>query len=694
MNSGPLRTLSSRCLAALWAGVLICAVWVCVAGPTTAAPPIIKPPAGAKAAARLHFLDSGTRITNWNHRMTDGGQYLWDIQTTGAVGQGTNYAYSGGLYLTMNGNGFGGNTGVVNKAGDEIELGTWNWQSVRVSRRIKVYKDRALARWLDIYENDSPQEQTLQIQTHINCNWNINKTTTSSGQGTFGEKDFAFITESPSGGNPNPPSLCHIVCDKRSKARPTIQVQGNQIYVRWTLTLPARGAAIICHFESQNNSVEEQQKLMASFQANKLLRDLPGSVRKLIVNFKSAGGFEDVDLDRGDKYDSVQLVNGDPIYGTVLNKSFAVEASFGAMTLPADHVVGMAAVAKDDEKVRFLLKDGQIICGNLPADKLEVQLTAGGSLQIPFDRISQWSYRISDAKPYDLPPTGAVAMLRTGDRLAFDPAAVTMMLRTRYGEVPLDPKVVARIAMDNTGNAIHRAQFTNGSSLGGFLEPTRIGLKLKLGQSLELSRDLVAEVQFSGDVPDPAPQTSLTLSNGDELLGRLADEKLNVKTDFGPVEVTPQNIKQLTFNTSSPGRAVLELWDGTKGLQGDMEQQELTFEMIPGPVVKVPTGQIVSLVSPFALPPDDVLKQVGALIDQLGSETWKERQKATDELLKIGPSVIPILQGKLTDRDAEVRQRVEEILEKLNAKPTPTPAPRGPRRVMGAMPAAVQVEAK
>jgi hypothetical protein len=118
------------------------------------------------------------------------------------------------------------------------------------------------------------------------------------------------------------------------------------------------------------------------------------------------------------------------------------------------------------------------------------------------------------------------------------------------------------------------------------------------------------------------------------------------------------------------------LWDGSR-LHGDLSAQELSFQLLPGPVVKLPIDQVAEFSAPYAVPPESTIREVALLIEQLQSDSWKRRQDATEKLVNIGACVIPLLQPKLDDRDAEVRQRAQTIIQRINAadKPSPTKKP-------------------
>ena len=639
------------------------------------------PPAGMTGKGGLHIPQG--KSVSFNYNMNDGDGFRWDIQYNGNIGQGTNYVYSGGMYCQIAGNNISSNgQGWLNESGDELEIGPYQYGNMRIYRRIKVYKDRGLARWMDIFENTTASDQTLQVQIYSYLNYGIGQTITTSGTAAFGEKDWAFITQSM-GGN-NVPSLLHVVCDKRSKLRPNLNIQNNQIFVSYNVTVPASKVVVLCYFESQSNSTDNHQKLLKQFPLTKLLKDLSPTVRKLILNFPTTTGLlDDIDLERNEINDGVFLTNGDPVFGTVTNEQFLVETSFGSLTIPSKQVIGMVA-GGEEGTLKAILNDGQVVCGKLPDDKLVVEIPSMGTLKVPFDRIRQLAYRISKERPEDIPFAGPYIVLRTGSRLSFDPASINLSFRTKHGTVPLDGKELLRIALDNPGNGVHKAVFLNGSNLAGFLQPEKITANLKLGAKMEITRDLVHQFEFAAEEAPDETLTCAVLTNGDKLFGELVESKFKLTTDYGEMTIAPGSIRTITFSPSQQGRAVVALWD-TSVLRGQLDQGELEFQILSGPKLKLPPGECVSITRTQALPPKQVREQVDKLVARLGSEFFKDRQEATESLMKLGAGIIPLLKKHLDTKDPEVRQRIEDIIEKLGGSKVGPAAPRGPMMQRGMM---------
>jgi len=677
------RTRKTCLLVALGVGAVLAPGWGAKAQRIVLAQPVPAPPPDAPGATGpaplgvkggLH-LPQG-RSVNFTYTINDGAGYQWDIQYYGTIGQGTNYAYSGGLYLQLNGSSIHSNgRGWMSPEGDEVEIGPYSRQGLKIYRRIKVYKDQGLARWLDIFENSGSQNVPLNVRVYSNTNWTVGNQAYSIGKGNFTDKDFAFVTQGQGG---NCPALFHYVCGKKAKVRPTVNIQNNQIYVNYSITVPARKTIAICYFESQNQSFAELTKLMKTFQPRKVLKDLSPGVRKLLVNMPTTSEFEGVELERIESADVVFNKSGDPVYGTIANREFPVETLFGAMTMPAGEVIGVAAAGGEDERFRILLAGGQIIAGRMPADaKLHLELPSGGTLRVPFGDVRQCAYRISPQRPEEMDFSGPLMILRTGDRVAFEPGSVHLTLRTRHGVVALEAKDLLQVVFDNTAHGVHRVTFLNGSRLAGFLEPDRIPLKLKLGPELTVRRDLIGRIQFAAEEKPDSTLDAVVLSNGDELFGRLAEEKLTLQTDYGEVTLRPENIQAMGFSPTHLGRAALQLWDGSV-LRGQCGKETLAFQITSGPTVEIYVGQFVEVRRSQALPPLEVRQQLEKLVGQLGAESYKDRQAATEALTKMGKGIVPMLSKYLGTSDPEVRQRIEDIIEKLGGGPNIAPPPPGP----------------
>jgi hypothetical protein len=58
-------------------------------------------------------------------------------------------------------------------------------------------------------------------------------------------------------------------------------------------------------------------------------------------------------------------------------------------------------------------------------------------------------------------------------------------------------------------------------------------------------------------------------------------------------------------------------------------------------------------------------KEIKLLIDQLGSERFKDRERATHQLARLGKSALPSLKEATRSPDAEVRRRAQQLVEQI-----------------------------
>src|SRR5262249_41862774 len=56
---------------------------------------------------------------------------------------------------------------------------------------------------------------------------------------------------------------------------------------------------------------------------------------------------------------------------------------------------------------------------------------------------------------------------------------------------------------------------------------------------------------------------------------------------------------------------------------------------------------------------------LGRLVEQLGSDTFADREKAAQALQEIGPPALPALRNALANRDAETRRRAGDLIRAI-----------------------------
>jgi len=626
---------------------------------------------GAAVAYRPDLYLPPGRQVRFPFMLRDGGRFVWDIQFNASLNDGTGTL--SGYELDINDKILDSSEapGTLSADGREVAVGPWRRGGLDLYRRVRVHKDRSLVRWLDIYTNPSAVPRTVRLRSYTAVRHGIGRTLTSQGGQLPGAKDCALIAVHAGGDR-----TAHVLLvtgDGRGRLPTKVDIKGNVVNARWTLTVPARGTAVLCHFKALGTEAD-LKRMMNRWQIEPLLKDLAPKVRRLIVNMNAFGG--GVALQRSRKADSVLLADDRSLFGTIENKSFKLtDTPVGELELPAADTVGMAA--GKDGRAFLVLADGQIVRGKVAAVKLQLRLGKGGVLTIPCEKVKQWSYRISKTRPGARRFPGPHVRLRSGERLTISPGDLALKFQTSHGTLKLDTQYLMEITMGKPGRTNHRAIFRNGSRLTGVVADKEFALTIKFPKSkaartgkLTLSPSQVAGIYFTEEEASDITLTRAVLAGGDELFGTLTDARFKLITEFGALDAETSQIKTVHFKPGEPDGILIETWNGS-ALKCRLSKAEIAFEIAPSARLNIRTTQFVSIVRAQRSSPKTARARIERLLAQLGSESYKDREAAAKALVKMGSRIIPVLRKGLKNSDPEVRQRIEDALEKLKPKQAP-----------------------
>lgn len=122
--------------------------------------------------------------------------------------------------------------------------------------------------------------------------------------------------------------------------------------------------------------------------------------------------------------------------------------------------------------------------------------------------------------------------------------------------------------------------------------------------------------------------------------------------------------KEATAPKKAKGTDVVEfiLADGSR-VSGKVSLKSMTVETVYGQLT-VPISEVVRL--RVAQGGDAKTRaKVAALIKKLGSSAFQERQRASDQILKLGALSLEQLKAATRNSDAEVRSRAQKLLEEV-----------------------------
>ena len=635
------------------------------------------PPEVAENKRGVH-VEPG-RPTGFTVTMTDGGGYQWEIDFNATINHGTRKAFGSAADMMID----GGDqimesrpgTGWMSFDSREIEVGPWKVAGLTVYRRVRVYADRPLCRWLDIIENPSNAPVKAKVRVFTDFDRDIRRIEGPDG----GPAKWAFVSDHGGpDGKTAAPNVLFVIGDAGERLKPVKSHSGQMVIVDWQLTVPAGETVVLCHFMSQGPRAD-LKRIMHQWRIAPLLKDLPLKARKRIVNLDAVGGGGGPCLLRDDSADRVELLGGQSMLGSVANASFTLtDTPLGRLELPAAKVLGMAAGR--DGRMLAVLTDGQVVSGKAAGAKLQLALPGSGTLRVPFEKIRQWSYRISKARPQERPSAGAALFLDGGDRLAIESGGAGLEFRTPHGALRLPRQCLLEAAALPGQRGRHRALLLNGSQLTGSLADEELVVRPRWGGSevaddgtLAVAVRRIERISFADRLRPDCTLTRMELADGGELFGSLTGETFRLITAFGDVDVGRPQVRTIRPNSKDPNATSVEMFNGTV-LTGRLAGTHLDVEIAPTTTLRVAVERIVSVTRAQPETPGAAGERIARLIARLGAESYKDREAATKALGEIGPRIGPMLKRHRNDSDPEVRQRIEKIIQQIEP-PSPNPKP-------------------
>jgi len=380
-------------------------------------------------------------------------------------------------------------------------------------------------------------------------------------------------------------------------------------------------------------------------------------------------------LRRDSSADTLVLSTGQTLRGAVTNQRFTLDCAFRKLELKADGVIGMTS--EPDGAVRCLLSDGQIVRGRLLDGPIHVAQADGGRRSVAAGEFRQWARRVSPERPAVGEPSGPLLVTSDGQELAIDANEASLVLASRWGHLRLNCRDLVDLSIEPAAEdaaapppdraTIRTVRFTNGSVLRGALAGGKVVLTARLGGRLELDPQQVVLVR-SGRPEQPAPwRAQLRLAGGEVLVGSLSLPAIPLRTQAGVVGLPADSIREVSRVAGPGGELRVKLWDGSE-IVGRLEEAQLRFRILPGPEVRVPVDQVIGMTCLIRGSPEDFPRRVAQLIARLGSDRFQEREAATEDLIRLGQVVIPMVEPLLQHSDLEVRERARIILKRLRGR--------------------------
>ncbi len=535
-------------------------------------------------------------------QLQDGAGYKWVIQSTGTLCGSTSNAYNSAMKLRLDGQDYEW-SGQANASSDgrEIEIGPWNYKSLKVYRRIYVDPKLGYCRWIDIFENSASSDAKPLVEYYSNLGPNVGQIFTATGKTVLSDDDWGVMTADA--GNTQYPATMHFFASREARNKPHFgyTIGSNNVYCTYTLTVPAGKTAALCLFEMQRSPVAAAKELMEKFDTQAELAKIAPALRTCIANFDMGSLFlESLNLSRSPQFDMI-TEEGKPAHnGTIKNESFTVESRLGKLELPASAVIGMISTGSYSSNMRVALVDGQVISGAVTGP-FRIAAADGTEASIEPDKVSVLSYKISPAKGEKPVWSKPLVELRGGDRFLFNASDVDFGFRTLFGQIALPVSCLQDIYMDTPAGGLHRACMVSGTTISGLMTATELNLQTDWGKKLSVSISAVQRFRFPTS-PKKENLAKLRLRNDDLLVGQVVPRDMVVWVRGDKTTVKSADITSAEFTSRPVGTATLQV-QGVGAVSGRVEGDTFPFKIDGGVEIPVSIAYVDKLEAPPPAPP-------------------------------------------------------------------------------------------
>lgn len=642
-------------------------------------------------------------------RDNTGGQ--WTIQPDGSIELAGRHFHNGGHLQIGDGEGYQpeGNQAKWDAGRGELVLPAVAVAGLNVSRRVQVKTDptSGWCRYVEVLEN--PGAAPVRVQLHLAFSPGGPFQATQplvderKGRGAGNRTIGLAVFDGDDG-------VAMVGAGRGSRLVPRItpQPENGVVELVYDVEVPARQTVAVVHLQIHRGNYNECIDFAKKTRDRDYLRDLPKQLVQRVANFRTGGQFVgDVEILRGGVQDVVELRGGDQYKGTLADKTFKLATAFGPVEVPAERVVSVLTAGQFRPSQLLVLADGQVLGGALQAETVRLQLSTGQTTSVPLRDVTRIGLRRRAGEPDEWKLEGRpMAFLRDGQRFGVQVPAEPLPVATRYGLLNLKPATVASVTLQGEDQAVHVIELTDGSRFAGLVAKEAFELKPAgweaAGGVVRLPLAAVSRVQFGtnaakekeGETSDaPSDDPKLALTNGDLLVGSLAG-KLVLETTFDAIEINAAEVRSLRHGTpsgadagdggattvASPSEVQVSLWDDAT-FSGRLRGDTLECRLKCGETLRVPVALVEQYAQPNPEPPPAIAERARALVKDLGAADWRQRDRATAELLEIGPVAAGVLKAARGNQPPEGQARIDELLAKFEAMRKPkvaTPAPLEP----------------
>lgn len=629
----------------------------------------------------------------------------WSFQQNGVLGKVNNSMMSGGLVLQIGGQQFYNYQPLMTLDGLEYVLDN-NQQNIGlvVTRRVRLIKNDGVVRYLESIENPSATPVTTMVELKSNLSGKFSALYSDRGRlnPTALEKRESGVLAVPKTSGQK--AWVFTVAAAKSALKPTVtQQNGYQLSFQFAVTVPAGGEVTLMHTVTQVDLPEKLDsktvsKVFRSATLARAMKSVRDDLRATLENYQAGGAFGNVALlsamgldglgvERA-RSDVLALGESTRLLGKASCGKLLVRTDYGEAEVPFDRVVALVGGNRGRSKVsRVFLRDGQVFNGEVVAEDLRFVMPNGAKLDLEMANLDRL---VKSEEPGEGAwASGVVGLLETyrGDRIALqDGAGIDLTGVTPWGAVRFSMGELLWLSPPDEEPVGHHVELRDGSRFFAFLGGGEVNVKSELfGEQVMESRRVRSVVTAgavarakeaedgSGGAPvDPARgQPHLVLSGGQRLIGQIDAAVIGAVTNAELIELPPETVRSMKNLRDEVGADAgeaapfrIELWGGSV-VRGALREPVLPVR-VRSEVWQIPVGDIDEVVTPLPRISDASRVRIGELIRSLGSDDWRKREEASEELEEFGYLAKPLLSEALNvNPDPEVRRRLEKLLEEM-----------------------------
>ncbi len=179
--------------------------------------------------------------------------------------------------------------------------------------------------------------------------------------------------------------------------------------------------------------------------------------------------------------------------------------------------------------------------------------------------------------------------MKNGDKLTGEVISPSIGIRTSYGEISFDTRLIAGITFEAEAY-MERIHTVNKSYFSGFITNPTITFRLSVGGEMQVLKEKIAKILFhvrEKELRGIPKNDTFYLANGDALSGKLTDEVLNIRATYGDIPPLDVNIiRDITFVAKEQVLTEVILENGDE-INGELQNDYINIDLDAGPPIAV-----------------------------------------------------------------------------------------------------------